>query len=151
MTRPLWRPHTTRERENNVAAHVDTQRAFLQQPPAPPTGPGQGFPVFAELIFHWPSSAGALASGVSDAHSARWQCSVLGLYVDVTTFSTSFDLTVYVNGVAVSGLNPVTVTGGGQEFPCNPAALLPRTDLVTVNATSPGTGNLGVVARVLTG
>ena len=148
MTRPVWRPHVVRQEEDHVAAAVQLQRMVAQLPAPLPSGPGQGFPTFAELVFHWPSSAGALASSVSDPHSARWACNLFGAYVDVSTYSSPFTIIVYKNG---SPVVTCAVPGAGQEFLTNPVPLIPRVDKVTVNATVPGTGNLGVVCRALTG
>ncbi len=148
MTRPVWPPHQVRQELDTLTSQARTRQVMRSLPPTPNVGPGAGNPNLSTLLFQWRSSDGDLASGVSDPHHSRWQATIIGAAIDVATFSSNFTIVVYVNGVAVPGLDSCNMTGSAAQFLCAPLPIRPYSDLVTVDATSPGTGNLGVVVHV---
>ncbi len=104
-------------------------------------------PVLAELTFHWRSIDGAIIVGVSDDHHSRWDADIIGNTIRTTTYSTPFTIDVAVNGVIIQSC---PVTSALETFPLTAVPIVPA-DTVTVNASTPGTGNLGVIVHVLLG
>jgi hypothetical protein len=149
VTRPVWRPHQVRDQVNTITQQGRIYTNFRNLTPAPATGPGQGLPTFAGLTWHWPTSAGAITAVVSDRKSLRWACNVVAAVIDVTTFSTNFTIEVFKNGTLVPGLTcAITGAGVGQRFICNPTPVVPYSDYFTVEPTSPGTGNEGIIVTL---
>lgn len=98
-----------------------------------------------EMIWHWPTASGSLTSGVSDSRHVGTACSLRLTVIDVSTFSTNFTIRVFKNGLFIQTCN-VTKAGVGQKFPIlPPVPLAAYTDLITINAITPGTGNQGIV------
>ena len=147
MTRPNWRPNQVRDQYDTVAQNARLLQTLRSSPATPTVGPGASLPTFAVASFHWPTSAGAITAGMSDSRTVRQVCSVVAATIDVTTYSTAFTIQVYVNGVSILSC-PVGGAGVGQRFLCNPVALVPYSSTISVNATSPGTGNQGVFVSV---
>ncbi len=104
-------------------------------------------PVLAELTFHWRTSDGDLVEGVSDDHHSRWDADIIGHTIRTTTYSTPFTITAYVNGAPIQSC---PVTSSLETFVLTAVPIIP-TDTVTVDATSPGTGNKGVIVHCLLG
>ncbi len=104
-------------------------------------------PVLAELTFHWRTTDGAITAGVSDNHHSRWDADILGATIRTTTYSTPFAIDLAVNGGIIQNC---PVTSNLETFPLTAVPIVP-TDTVTVNASTPGTGNLGVIIHVLLG
>ena len=146
MTVPRWRPHQVRQHLNLRAQDTRILQTIRNTPPPPDVGPGSSAPTFAAATFHWQTAAGDITNAVSDGRTVRWQCSLVAVSIDVTTWSTNFAITMYINGSPVPGLDPTAnITGTGNwRFLCNPVTLTPYVDVLTIAATTPGTGNQGV-------
>lgn len=105
-------------------------------------------PQLPTITFHFPSATGDLVAGDSDSTHVRQPLTIVGGFVNVTTFTTPFTIVTSVNGTPVITAN---ITQANQSFICDNKGgvpLVPYTDLVSVNATIPGTGNQGVVWHV---
>ena len=100
-------------------------------------------PYGPELLFQWPTWAGALRAEESDQHHTTQPYTVLASHIITKTYSTPFTATVYVNGT--HAIQTCTVTGPNQRFLTTPRLLTPYTDLVTILPSSPGTGNKGIM------
>lgn len=149
MTRPVWRPHQVRDQVDTIVQQQRIYTNFRNLQPPVPQGPGQGLPTFAALTFHWPTSAGAITSGVTDRKTVRWSCNVVAAVIDVTTFTNTFTIQILLNGTLIPGLAcQITGAGVGQRFICNPQPINPYTDYLQANATSPGTSNTGIIVTI---
>jgi len=149
MTSPRFGPHQVRQHLDLRDQDTRTLTLLRAQTPIPETGAGQGLPIMGEVTFHFPTGAGALVSGVSDSRTVRFPCTVASAVIDVTTFTNAFTIVVLKNGTTIPGLTcAISAAGHGQRFLCNPTPLVPYVDTLAVNATSPGTGNLGVLVHV---
>ncbi len=104
-------------------------------------------PVLAELTFHWRTTDGDLIEGVSDNHHSRWDANTLGATIRTTNYSTPFTIELFVNGGMIQSC---PVTSADETFPLTAVPVV-RADNLTVDATSPGSGNQGVVVHWLLG
>jgi hypothetical protein len=146
VTRPVWKPHIVRDQRAQDRQDRRTLAYLRSLPPQPQLGPGSSSPTNAELVFNFPTWAGNLTTGMSDFKVVRWQCAVIGAWFNVTTFGGAFTIVVYKNGTAIPGLT-CNVGGDGQEFLCSALLCIPG-DKISVNATTPGSGNQGIVVNV---
>jgi hypothetical protein len=118
--------------------------AVLNPDNSVPTGAYQPSPVLATLLFNMP---GALSLATSDPMHSRYQSNVVGVSADLTTYSTNVTFEVLVNGAVVSTVTMTSATSGLINIAAH-TPLNPYTDLVTVQTTSIGSGNLGLVVHV---
>jgi hypothetical protein len=101
-------------------------------------------PVMASLLFNM---TGDLTLATSDPMHSRWVANVFGVAADLTTFASDVTFDVLLNGVVISTVTMTSASSGLVEIPAHPP-LHPYTDLVTVQTTSIGAGNKGLVVHV---
>ena len=90
---------------------------------------------------------GGLSSAESDPLHARYPCNIIGVSADLGTYAASCVFTVKVNGTVVATVTMTSASTGLLTVSGNPP-LVAYTDLVTVDCTSPGSGNEGLVVHV---
>lgn len=118
--------------------------AVLNPDNSVPTGAYQPSPVLATLLFNMP---GALSLATSDPMHSRYQSNIVGVSADLTTFSNDVTFEVLVNGSVISTVTMTSATSGLVNVAAH-TPLNRYTDLVTVQTTSIGSGNLGLVVHV---
>jgi hypothetical protein len=101
-------------------------------------------PVLATLLFNMP---GALTLSTSDPLHSRWPCNITGLAADLNVFGSDVTFKLLVNGSTVA---TETMTGAaiGLIPVSGSPALRAYLDLVQVETTVIGTGNIGLVVHV---
>jgi hypothetical protein len=111
-----------------------------------PTGSFQPSPVLATMLFAMP---GALTLATSDPMHARYDCNIVGFAADLTMFGSAFDVLVTVTGPHAA-TQTVNVSANPLGFvPVSaPMPLQAYQDQVTVETTSIGSGNAGLVFHV---
>lgn len=100
-------------------------------------------PVMATLLFSMP---GALVTGISDPMHARYPCNIVAISADLSTFTGVVDVDLLVNGTVIHSLAIPSSSTGLVSVTSTPLAAY--TDLVTVQTTSVGSGNMGLVVHV---